>query len=158
MHHRLGHRSTRLLLAGDTVHFWKEIEIRVYPDPFSTLYQISTINKKYRSKSPLKSNTTFKWVFMGIITAISYKSLTKYTNFANFLLIADAYSKIPELYGMENITTEEVMDKIDMFQARFEKYMNLAGGIRRQSKLTMSHILPPSSFRKLFMYVGYDLY
>ena len=30
------------------------------------------------------------------------------------------YSKIPKVYGMENITTEEVMDKLDMFQARFE--------------------------------------
>ena len=33
----------------------------------------------------------------------------------------DAYSKIPELYGMENITTKEVMDKLDMFQERFRK-------------------------------------
>ena len=33
----------------------------------------------------------------------------------------DDYSNIPKLYGMENITTEEVMDKIDMFQARFGK-------------------------------------
>ena len=33
----------------------------------------------------------------------------------------DAYSKIPQLYGMENITTEEVMDKIDMFQTIFGK-------------------------------------
>ena len=31
----------------------------------------------------------------------------------------DAYSKITELYGMENITTEEVMEKIDTFQERF---------------------------------------
>ena len=33
----------------------------------------------------------------------------------------DAYSKIPKLYGMGNITTEEVMDKLDMFQSRFVK-------------------------------------
>ena len=31
------------------------------------------------------------------------------------------YYKIRNLYGMENITTEEVMDKIDMFQSRFGK-------------------------------------
>ena len=31
----------------------------------------------------------------------------------------DAYSKIPKLYGMENITTAEVIDKLDMFQSRF---------------------------------------
>ena len=33
----------------------------------------------------------------------------------------DAYSKIPKRYGMENITTAEVMDKLDMFQSRFGK-------------------------------------
>ena len=33
------------------------------------------------------------------------------TTFSNYLLIVDAYSKIPKLYGMEKITTEEVMDK-----------------------------------------------
>ena len=31
----------------------------------------------------------------------------------------DAYSKNPKLCGMENINTEEVMDKLYMFQARF---------------------------------------
>ena len=33
----------------------------------------------------------------------------------------DAYSKTPKLYGMENTTTEEVMEKLDMFQAIFGK-------------------------------------
>ena len=33
----------------------------------------------------------------------------------------DTYSKIPELYGMKNITTEYIMDKLDVFQARFGK-------------------------------------
>ena len=33
----------------------------------------------------------------------------------------DSYSKITKLYGMENVTTEEVMDKLDIFQARFGK-------------------------------------
>ena len=58
---------------------------------------------------------------MDILPAISSKNLTKETNFDSYLLIVDAYSKIPKLYGMENITTEEVMDKLDMFQARFGK-------------------------------------
>ena len=33
----------------------------------------------------------------------------------------DAYSELTRIYGMENITTEEFMSKIDMFQARFLK-------------------------------------
>ena len=57
---------------------------------------------------------------MDIIPATYFKSLSKYTNFSNYLLIVDFYSKIPKLYGMENITIEEVMDNLYMFQARFE--------------------------------------
>ena len=56
---------------------------------------------------------------MDIIPSTATKSLTSDTIFSNYLLIIDAYSKIPKLYGMENITTEEVMDKLDMFQSRF---------------------------------------
>ena len=36
-------------------------------------------------------------------------------------MIVDAYSKIPKLYGTENMTTEEFLDKLDMFQSRFGK-------------------------------------
>ena len=31
------------------------------------------------------------------------------------------YSKIPKFCGIENVTTEEVMTKLDMFQSRFVK-------------------------------------
>ena len=79
------------------------------------------MNKKVRSKIPLKPRATFKWVFMDIIPSTEPKSLTSDTTFSNYLLIVDAYSKIPKLYGMDNITTEEVMDKLDMFQSRFKK-------------------------------------
>ena len=58
---------------------------------------------------------------MDIIPAISSKMLIKDTTSDNYLLIVDAYSKLPILYGMENITTETVMYKLDMFQAIFGK-------------------------------------
>ena len=77
LHHKLGHRSRRLLLHGDTANFWKGIEVRVDPDPFWTSCQISTINKKPISKTPLNPKTPFKWVFMDTIPAISSTSLTK---------------------------------------------------------------------------------
>ena len=79
------------------------------------------MNKKARSKVTLKPKALFKWVFMDVIPSTSPKSLTNDTNFKNYLLIVDAYSKIPNLYGMENITTAEVMDKLDIFQSRFGK-------------------------------------
>ena len=58
---------------------------------------------------------------MGIIPSTAPKSLTSDTTFSNYFLIVDAYSKIPKLYSMDKITTEEVMDKLDMFQFRFGK-------------------------------------
>ena len=56
---------------------------------------------------------------MDIIPSTAPKSLTNDTNFKNHLLIFYAYSKITKLYGIENITTSEVLDKLDMFQSRF---------------------------------------
>ena len=79
------------------------------------------MKKKARSKNPLKPNSPFKWFFMTIISSTAPKSLTSDTTFSNYLLIVDAYSKIPKLCGMEKITTEEVMDNLDMFQYRFKK-------------------------------------
>ena len=58
---------------------------------------------------------------MDILPSTSPKSLTSDTTFYNYLLIVDAYSRIPKLYSMEKITTEEVMDKQDMFQSIFGK-------------------------------------
>ena len=121
LHQILGHRYTRSLLAGDTTNVWQYIELRIYPDPFCTLFQISTINKKSISKTPLNPRTPFKWAFIDTIPAKYYKSLTKENNLDNYLLIVDAYYNIPKIYAMENITTEEVMDKLDMFQEIFGK-------------------------------------
>ena len=66
---------------------------------------------------PLNTKTPFKWVFMDTITALYYNRLTKETTFPHYLLIVDACSKPPRIYGMENITTEEVMEKLDIFQS-----------------------------------------
>ena len=121
LHQRLGHRSTRSLLAGDTVNGREDVELRINPDPFCTLCQISSINKKARSKIPLKPKAPFKWFLMNIIPSTAPKSLTSDTTFSNYLLIVNTYSTIPKLYSMDNITKEEVMDKLDMFQSRFGK-------------------------------------
>ena len=119
IHKRLGHRYTRSLLAGDTDNVWGDVELRIDPDPFCASCQIYSINKKARSKIPLKPKAPFKWVFMDIIPSTASKSLTSFTTFSNYLLIVDAYSKFPKLCGMQKIIIEEVMDKLNMFQSRF---------------------------------------
>ena len=44
LHQRLGQRFTRSILDGDTENIFRDIEIRVDPDPFCTACKISTIN------------------------------------------------------------------------------------------------------------------
>ena len=46
LHKRLGHRSTRSLLSGDTSNVWEDIELRIYPDPFCKSCQISSMKKR----------------------------------------------------------------------------------------------------------------
>ena len=60
MHQRLGHRSTRSLMAVDTANVWEDAELRIDPDPFLTSCKISSMNKKARSKVPLKPKAPFK--------------------------------------------------------------------------------------------------
>ena len=81
LHQRLGHRSTRSLLYGDTANVWGDVEPRIDPDPFCISCQISSMNKKDRSKIPLKPKAPFKWVFMDIILSTAPKSLTTDTIF-----------------------------------------------------------------------------
>ena len=119
LHHKLGHRSTRSLLDGNTANFWEYIELRIDPDPFGTSCHISSMKKKAGSKNPLNPKAPFKWFFMDIILSTVPKSLTSDITLSNYILFVDTYSKIPKLYGMEKISTEEVMDKLDMFQSRF---------------------------------------
>ena len=62
LHQRLGHRSTRTLLAGDNANVWEDVELRIDSDPFCTSCQISSMNKKAMSKIPLRPEAPFKWV------------------------------------------------------------------------------------------------
>ena len=75
------------------------------------------MNKRDRSKNLSNPKASFKWVFVYIIPATAPKRLTSDTNFSNYILIVDAYSKIPKICGMDKITTEEVMEKLDMLQS-----------------------------------------
>ena len=112
---------TRSLMDGDNANFWEDIELRIDPDPLCTSCYISFMNKKARSKNPLNPKAPFKWVFVDTIPATAPKRFTINNSFSNYLLIIDAYSKIPKLYCMDKITTEEVMGDPDMIQSRSRK-------------------------------------
>ena len=72
-------------------------------------------------KKPINPRSPFNWVLMDIIPSTAPKLLTSETTFSNYHLTVGAQSKDPKLYGMDRITTEEVMDKLDMFQYIFRK-------------------------------------
>ena len=103
LHHRLSHRSTISLLAGYNATIWEDIDLGIYPDPFCTSCQISSMNKRDRSKNPLKAKSPSRGGFTDIIPSTEPKILTSDTIFSNYILIVHAYSKIPTFYGMEKI-------------------------------------------------------
>ena len=106
------------------------------------------MNKKARSKVPLKPKAPFKWVFMDIIPSTAPKSLTNDTNFKNYLLIVDANSKIPKLYGMENITTAEFWKNWTCFNLDLAKSTNLVGGIWKEFQQMQVRSLPRQSLKR----------
>ena len=63
--------------------------------------------KKSGSKNPLKPKATFKWGFMDRIPSTAPNVLTSDTILYNYLLIVDAYSNIPKLYGMGKFTQKK---------------------------------------------------
>ena len=72
-------------------------------------------------KLQLNPKPLFKWGSMDNIPATAPIFLTSETDFSNYHFFDDAYSKTPKNYGMGRITTEEVMDILDMFQPDLEK-------------------------------------
>ena len=104
LHHRLRQRYTRSLMAGDAENVWKDVELRIYPDLFCTSCQISSVNKKARSKIPLKLKAPFKRFFMNIIPATSPIFLTSKTTLSNYFFNCSCILKISKTYGREIIT------------------------------------------------------
>ena len=83
LHQRLGHRSTRSFLGGDTANVWSDVELIIDPYLFCTSCQNSSMNKKAGSKITLNPKEPFKWVLMDIIPSTSPKRLTTDTNVSN---------------------------------------------------------------------------
>ena len=65
LHQRLGHRSTRSLIAGDTANVWEDVDLRIDPDPFCTPCQIYSMKKRLglRSHSSQRHHSSgFLWI------------------------------------------------------------------------------------------------
>ena len=67
LHQILDNRYTRSFLDGDTANVWEDIQLSIYPDPFFTSCQISSMKKKSGSKNPLKPKAPFNWFLLDVI-------------------------------------------------------------------------------------------
>ena len=67
----------KIIVSWGTANVWEGVELRIDPDSFCTSCQISSMNKKARSKIPLKPKAPFTWDFMDIVPTTSTKSLTR---------------------------------------------------------------------------------
>ena len=84
---------------------------------------------------------------MDIIPPTAPNVLTCDTAFSSYVLIVDAYFKIPKNYVTEKISTEEVMGKLDMFQSRFGKNRQIwMVGLKAKEKNVVT--LPHCAHRK----------
>ena len=95
--------------------------------------------------------------FMDIIPATVLKILTSDTTFSKYLLIIYAYSKITKLYGMEKITTEEVTDKLDMFQSKFGKIDEFGWGDLERISADSGTQFTSTDFKEEFQTRGVNL-
>ena len=114
--------------------------------------------QKYWVKDTTKSQETLQVGVHGHHTRFFSKSLTKDTTFANDLLIVDSYFKLTILYGIENNTTEEVMDKLYIFKSIFGKLDGFDWWDLEKIKTDTGIQFHPSSSKKVFLYVDYYLY
>ena len=92
-----------------------------YSPPVFSQQSDSFNEQKGSIKKIIENKVTFQVGFYGYNTINSTKKFDKQEYFSNYHLIVCAYSKSPKIYDMEIITTEEVIDKLDMFQSRFGK-------------------------------------
>ena len=142
MHQRFGHRSTRSLMAGDTANVWEDVELRIDPDPFYTSCNSSSMNKKARSKIPLKPRANFKWILMDIIPSSAPKSLTNDTTFIIicWLLMPTLRSRnfmAWKISLLQKLWTNWICSSPDS-----GKLTNLAGGVWKESQKMQVLSLP----------------
>jgi transposase InsO family protein len=118
LHDRLGHRSTKTILAGSTHEVWSDVVAELTPDQDCIDCQIATIRSSDRNKHPHTPSERFgQMVFMDIEHAIAGGSITPDSSLPFYLFIVDAYARYCKLYGLRDKSTDEVVSAIQKFVA-----------------------------------------
>ena len=78
-------------MADDTANVWEDIELTIDPYPLCTSCQISSMNKKARSKNLLNPKVPFNWFLLDIIPSTAPKSLTSDTTFLTIFYLLNKF-------------------------------------------------------------------
>ena len=102
---------------------WQDIEVWIDTELFCTSCQINSTNKKVRYKNQLKPKARFKWVLWTLFQKHHqmFWQVKLHLVIIFNILVVDACSKIPKLYGVEKLLLKKVIDRLDMFQFIFVK-------------------------------------
>ena len=120
LHLILGNSSNRSLMEVDTADVGKILNLRYIQTPFAHHVRYLQLIKRKGQKIQWNQRHLSNGFYVHYSRNIP-KRFDRWSYFYNHLLIVYSYSKIANIYVMERITDKKVMDKLDMFLARFRK-------------------------------------
>lgn len=118
LHRCLGHKKCRALLVASEHGVWADMMVRMGPEQECVSCHTSTIHATAHNKEPhTQGMYPMEYVFMDILHPVTRLGLTSDTTYAFYLILVDAYSRFTCLYGMQDKSTDSVVDTIQQYQA-----------------------------------------
>ena len=115
-HPRMCHGNFTSLLAAHVHDVWADTKLRDDPPNGCTTCPIATIKKSPRNKnSPFATTRPRETLFLDIMPPMYNEFLTPNEDFPAYVWISDSSSTFPEFYGMNDLTTTELIRCINQF-------------------------------------------
>ena len=121
LYQRLGCQSIKILLLANQAELWKDSEIIISNDLISTSdHNIATIQKQKRNlfTEPNPDPRPSHILCLDIIKSPYKISIMQDTSFPYYLLIVDAYSRLPKLHASFSVSTKSVMSALQYVQTK----------------------------------------
>lgn len=120
---------------------WNDVTIIADPESICQTCQITKSRASARGSGPLEYPTTpGTMLCMDIVTNPFIVGLKKSNHFPYYLLIVDGYSHHPFLFGMTNLTSDDVFELLLAFQAAFRPNINQDMDPTFIAPLSLKHI------------------
>jgi len=125
VHERLGHRSVRTIIAGETAKVWKGIRIQPGTDDYCVNCKIGGIPKANRGRSPPSDATRPGQVlFTDVIPNPAQGALTSSTSFKNYLIIVCAYSRYFVFIGLNSTSASGIIEAFKVFATHHRPFLD----------------------------------